>query len=376
MSAHVTWLRILGVSLALLSLSSCERPPVETVQRGYRGVAMEQVYNPRLLAEKAAQNTVPVVAAAMPGPGPKANTIYKNVPVLGELDAGQFVNTMAAMTAWVAPKQGCTYCHDVTNFASDGLYTKVVARRMLQMTQHLNQDWQTHVAQTGVTCYSCHRGEPVPSNVWFSNSGEHGPGDMLGNHAGKNQPSMIAGVSSLPIDPLSTFLDQKPGDIRVVSQTALPDGDRKSVKQTEWTYALMIHMSKSLGVNCTYCHNSRSFTDWDQSTPQRATAWYGIRMVRDLNTHYLDPLAITLPANRHGPENDGPKVDCATCHQGAYKPLYGASMLKDFPALAKPTTDGKPIPAAPALVAPATASSLAATPSTAIAQGNATVTPH
>jgi mono/diheme cytochrome c family protein len=25
---------------------------------------------------------------------------------------------------------------------------------------------------------------------------------------------------------------------------------------------------------------------------------------------------------------DVAKVNCATCHQGAYKPLYGASMLK------------------------------------------------
>jgi photosynthetic reaction center cytochrome c subunit len=373
-SARLTWLRIIGLALALIGLSSCERPPVETVQRGYRGVAMEEVYDPRLLADQAELNTVPVVAAALPGPGPKANTIYKNVPVLGELDAGQFVGTMAAMTAWVAPKQGCTYCHDVTNFASDSLYTKVVARRMLQMTQHLNQDWQTHVAQTGVTCYTCHRGEPVPSNVWFTNPGEQGADGIAGNHAGKNQPSMIAGISSLPVDPLSTFLDQ-PGEIRVVSQTALPDGDRSSIKQTEWTYALMIHFSKSLGVNCTYCHNSRSFTDWDQSTPQRATAWYGIRMVRDLNMHYLDPLAMTLPPNRHGPEGDGPKVDCATCHQGAYKPLFGASMLKDFPALAKPTTDGAPIVAGAAAPAPAVASS-PVTPSTTIAQGTANVTAH
>ncbi len=375
MSARMAWLRIIAVALALSTLSSCERPPVEVVQRGYRGTAMDQIYNPRLVADQAESNVVPVVAAALPGPGPKASSIYKNVPVLGELDAGQFVNTMAAMTAWVSPKQGCTYCHDVTNFASDALYTKVVARRMLQMTQHLNQDWQTHVAQTGVTCYSCHRGEPVPANVWFENPGEHGSEGMLGNHAGKNEPSVTAGISSLPIDPLSTFLDQS-NDIRVVSQTALPESDRKSIKQTEWTYALMIHMSKSLGVNCTYCHNSRSFTDWDQSTPQRATAWYGIRMVRDLNTSYLDPLAVTLPPNRHGPEGDGPKVSCATCHQGAFKPLYGASMLKDFPALAKPTTDGASIaPAAPATQVTA-ASATIGTPSTTIAQAKPTVTPH
>ena len=58
------------------------------------------------------------------------------------------------------------------------------------------------------------------------------------------------------------------------------------IKQTEWTYALMIIISQALGVNCTYCHNTRSFAEWDASTPQRTTAWYGIRMVRDLNNNY------------------------------------------------------------------------------------------
>ena len=57
----------------------------------------------------------------------------------------------------------------------------------------------------------------------------------------------------------------------------------------------MMHMSESLGVNCTFCHNTRSFTAWDQSTPQRATAWYGIKMVSDLNRNFLVPLGPRVP---------------------------------------------------------------------------------
>jgi photosynthetic reaction center cytochrome c subunit len=348
-------LAIVSALVGTILLGACERPPVATVQRGYRGTAMEEVYNPRLVADKAANNALPDVAAALPGPGPKASTLYKNLKVLGDTDSAEFVGIMAAMTAWVSPSQGCTYCHDPANFASDTLYTKVVARRMLQMTQHLNSDWKTHVAETGVTCYTCHRGQPVPANIWFGGDGEKHAIGSLGNHAGKNEPSQIGGLTALPFDPLTTFLDE-PNEIRVVGQTALPTGNRKSIKQTEWTYSLMIHMSESLGVNCTYCHNSRSFTDWDQSTPQRATAWYGIRMVRDLNGAYLDPLATTLPPNRHGPMGDGPKVDCATCHQGAYKPLYGKSMLKDFPALATKTSSDSAATPAPAPTGDAAAS--------------------
>ena len=47
----------------------------------------------------------------------------------------------------------------------------------------------------------------------------------------------------------------------------------------------MIAISKSLGVNCTFCHNTREFGQWAESTPQRVTAWHGIQMVRDLNAN-------------------------------------------------------------------------------------------
>jgi photosynthetic reaction center cytochrome c subunit len=30
---------------------------------------------------------------------------------------------------------------------------------------------------------------------------------------------------------------------------------------------------------------------------------------------------------------DVAKVNCATCHQGVFKPLYGESMAKDYPEL-------------------------------------------
>jgi photosynthetic reaction center cytochrome c subunit len=95
----------------------------------------------------------------------------------------------------------------------------------------------------------------------------------------------------------------------------------------------MFHLSSALGVNCTYCHNSRSFASWE-GPPQRALAWYGLQMVREINTTYLEPLKPVLPAGRLGPTGDAPKANCATCHQGAFKPLYGVPQLLDYPALA------------------------------------------
>ena len=327
---------VAALCLGLLA-AACERPPVESVQRGYRGLGMEELFNPRTLQQTVASNQAPaVVPAAEPG-GPPASSVFKNVPVLGDLSIAEFTRTMVAMTNWMAPpEQGCLYCHAAgEDLSSEKLYTKVVARRMIEMTRHINADWKQHVADTGVTCYTCHRGQPVPPEIWFRVPSPQTALGPAGNRAGQNSPAKYANLSSLPYDPLTPFLDQR-NEIRVVSQTALPAGDNKSIKQTEWTYSLMVNMSEALGVNCTYCHNSRSFMSWDASTPARATAWYGIHMVRDLNGTYLDPLARTLPPVRHGPLGDGPKVDCATCHNGVYKPLFGAQMAKHYPALTGP----------------------------------------
>jgi photosynthetic reaction center cytochrome c subunit len=332
---------ILAGSAAAILLSGCgERPPIEAVQTGYRGTGMEQVYNPRLLAKEAALNRAPEALAPAASEGPRAKDVYQNVKVLGDLSVGEFTRHMVAITAWVSPKEGCNYCHNPQNLADDSVYTKVVARRMIQMTQHLNTSWQKHVGATGVTCYTCHRGNPVPTQVWYDakDPRKYASNSLLGDLAGQNTPSKAAVYSSLPYDPYGPYLkDAK--DIRVNGNQALvvdgPGANRHSSKQAEHTYSLMMHMSDSLGVNCTYCHNTRAFQNWAESPPQRVTAYHGIRMARDLNVEYLEPLTSTFPANRLGPKGDVAKVNCATCHQGAYKPLYGAKMAASHPELLK-----------------------------------------
>ncbi len=324
-----------GLSAVLL-LTACERPFQDSVQHGYRGTGMVQVYNPRMLAVKTEANQAPVALPAAPGEGPKAGQTYKNVKVLGDLSVAQFNRLMASMATWVAPNEGgCVYCHNPANFADDEKYTKVVARRMLQMTQNINSEWKTHVADTGVTCYTCHRGQPVPSALWFKSNPQPYGSNFMGDKAGQNEPSKVVNLSSLPNDPFTPFLLEAQ-NIRVNGPTALPTGNRQSIKQAEWTYGLMTHMSESLGVNCTYCHNSRSFQSWENSPPQRATAWHGIRMARELNNDYMTSLTDVFPEHRKGELGDVAKINCGTCHQGAYKPLNGAPMLKDFPELSAP----------------------------------------
>jgi len=343
---------LLALGAALL-LAGCERPPVETAQQGYRGTGMVELSNPRLVEASAQLHAVPEpLPPAEPG-GPTAGETYQNVQVLGDLSVGEFTRLMVAMTNWVSPQQGCAYCHAGADFASDSPYPKVVARRMLEMTRHINSDWKAHVADTGVTCYTCHRGQPVPAAIWFKDdSAERNIGSVgWRNHQNIAAPSV--GYSSLPYDPFSPFLSGN-SQIRVVGKTPLPPPTGQSIKQTEWTYGLMIHMSDSLGVNCTFCHNSRSFISWDQSSPKRTAAWQGIGLVRELNQSYLEPLRGTYPAERLGALGDAPKANCNTCHRGVSKPLYGASMLQAHPELAPAGGTAAPSPGSSA-AAPASA---------------------
>lgn len=318
------------MGLAVLTVACGERPPIDSEQIGYRGTAMGTVSNPRL---PQADNSMPAAQPAASSAGPRAGDIYQNVQVLGDLSVGEFTRSMLAITQWVAPEQGCNYCHNPQNLADDSMYTKVVSRRMLQMTQNINQNWGDHVGGAGVNCYTCHRGNNVPEYIWFAaDPAEDKSSPYMGNLNGQNKASATAAFSSLPGDPMTRFLVGGYDDIRVIGESPSASYETGTIQDTEWTYSLMMHMSDSLGVNCTFCHNSRAFSSWEESPPQRVTAWHGIRMVSGLNSEYLDPLQPVYPDNRLGPSGDAPKAYCSTCHQGQNKPLGGADMVTDYKA--------------------------------------------
>ena len=135
---------------------------------------------------------------------PLASEVYENVQVLGHLPSDQFDRLMAQITEWVSPitddppdgplEQGCNYCHNPENLADDSVYTKIVSRRMIQMTQTINSEWQDHVAQTGVNCYTCHRGLNVPANIWFTQ--DQSMRGMVGYRAGQNEPGHRLGLAA------------------------------------------------------------------------------------------------------------------------------------------------------------------------------------
>ncbi|MFZ4688206.1 MAG: photosynthetic reaction center cytochrome PufC [Polymorphobacter sp.] len=366
----------IALALPLLMLAGCEIGTKVVEQVGPRGAGLD------LIADKSSRTPVGTVPAP-PYPltpdmleGPRANVTYQNVQVLGDVSTEEFNYTMAALTEWVAPADGsvenggCNYCHNPANMASDELYTKVVARKMLQMTRNINSSWTPHFSNSnyagkgaGVTCWTCHRGKPVPANVWSSALPD--PMSIKGNKHGANTPAKTVAYASLPNDPYTALLQGK-NQIRVQAVSAYPTAYEESIQKTEKTYGLMMHMSQGLGVNCSYCHNSQNFANWSQSRVQRVNAWYGIRMVRDINDNYITALGKTWPANRLGPAGDPKKVYCATCHQGINKPLGGVPMLKDYPGLKgayhSDATVAPPAAAPSAEVVPVAAAETAKTP--------------
>jgi photosynthetic reaction center cytochrome c subunit len=324
---------LLLATLPALALGGCELGRKTTQQTGYRGTAMDQIIDNSHVQKATYIPPPPYPLGPTAASGPKVQG--QNIQVLGNLTEEQFGHLMSSISQWVAgDAANCTYCHNPANMADDSLYTKRVARQMLQMTLALNSQWSNHTGQTGVTCYTCHRGQPVPKYVWTPDA----PTDRLsvrGQKRGQNTPDPNVGYASLPYGVFEQYLGGNAETVRVQASSAYPGMDKNTTRNAEDSYAIMMHVSKALGVNCTFCHNSQSFRSWSLSRAQRATAWYGIRMVRDVNGRYITPLAHAgiFPAKRLGPTGEPYQVNCLTCHQGLNKPLGGKSMIPDYPYL-------------------------------------------
>jgi photosynthetic reaction center cytochrome c subunit len=263
----------------------------------------------------------------------------ENVPPgLGGLTVENYDRLLAAMRAW-------TGIPDLFEDPTD--YQTSVGYVMIGMTQNLNENWGGHVnanKEVGVTCYTCHRGKPVPENIWFDLG--DATENMAGWSANQNRVTPLSQYTSLPSDALKTYLLE--GEAIAVHDlqsrvAGVPGEDGyPGIQQAERTYSLMNYVSNSLGVNCLFCHNSRAFyAASGQITPQWATERLGIDMVLELNNDYLLPAGALLPEKRLGPvKGDPPKAACKTCHKGYQQPLQGTNVIGDWPELA--TTSGEP----------------------------------
>ncbi|MBE7218995.1 MAG: photosynthetic reaction center cytochrome c subunit [Caulobacteraceae bacterium] len=335
-------------AIFILTVPQWETPPKIT-DVGYRG--LNQVLFTQRHDHKAIDDPPQVIPAVAEG-GPSASAVYKNVRVLTDVSAAEFMRIQYAITEQVAPAIGCAFCHTGsgpgTDWASDANPHKEIARVMLRMTRHINADWKVHVGEQGVVCYTCHRGQPMPPKAWFLDTPKPAKG-ILGKPSEFNEAAETVRDFFPAYGWAEYMLEDNP--IQVESRTVQPSGSIRSWPEASRIYEMMMQMSDGMGVNCTYCHNTRDFANWTESPPARWQAFYGFKLTRDLNQHYVYDLRAILPQSRAGPNQVMPPItparemgpldgngliNCTTCHIGHPKPMNGANMIKDYPALAGP----------------------------------------
>lgn len=345
---------ILAAAIAVLAIvfvlriPSWTAPPIESTSYGppeAEMVVFKDVRHPTPVPQQ------PEFAPAVAG-GPSAAASYRDVQVLGGVSKAEFDRTMVAITRWVAPAQGCSFCHGGTAFnpanpdyASDWP-RKEIARRMLAMTRTVNASWTNHVGAQGVTCFSCHAGRNVPVDTWHLDPPLNPPeGGILGKPQAWNTSAKTI-ARFFPSRPDRMFLlEGLPAD-QVQGREALAKSGTKASFQhdreyTEQVYIEMMQWSHQLGVNCTFCHQSRALSDWSQSPPMRLHGYSGLKMTVMMNQNFVSRLAQWTPAGQRGVMGDPAMVNCGSCHGGRQKPA-GGMLGTVYPALIGP------IPAAPA----------------------------
>src|SRR6185295_8731508 len=86
---------------------------------------------------------------------------FKNIQIFKGLPATQLDPTMAFISGSLGVR--CSYCHVPNQFEKDDKPTKLAARRMIQMVFDINKG--SFSGQNAVSCYTCHRGKPIPVSV-------------------------------------------------------------------------------------------------------------------------------------------------------------------------------------------------------------------
>lgn len=115
---------------------------------------------------------VPVLVGGMSG---VALAEFKNLQVLPKTMSKDELKTyMKAQSKALGVE--CDFCHDVPDMASDKNEKKLIARKMIQMTNEINDKWlkgMKGAEKNKVTCAQCHQGHEEPPK--FVPSAEKAP---------------------------------------------------------------------------------------------------------------------------------------------------------------------------------------------------------
>ena len=158
----------------LALLSGCERPPVDTVQSGYPRVRHGADHQPAARRAKYGEEPVPAPIPPRRADGPPATVVYQECPSAEGFEcravhAGDAVHHPMGRTAGpelqLLPRQPTWRATTATPRSSRGACWRWSGTSI--RTGRPRRD-------TGVTCYTCHRGNRsgIP---WFTNPGSRAP---------------------------------------------------------------------------------------------------------------------------------------------------------------------------------------------------------
>ncbi len=201
---------------------------------------------------------------------------------------------------------GCTYCHNINNFAADEWGDPVAeqnkwrARQHLLMVQDLNQNWLSMLpeltenkAPSGaqITCAVCHNGqakfETYQANVSFVPEG-----------------------FVLPLEPDVIYSVEEQGVLNVNGRNDI------SLDATQYNQVVMYHMNSAMNVGCTHCHNSRYFPSYE--VPAKYYSMQMLQMTQYIHNEWGETLGGNVPS-------------CWMCHQEAVIPPGSAQSVAVMP---------------------------------------------
>lgn len=279
----------------------------------------------------------------------------------------QVLTGMSSAQIWTYMQQyvsgglgvGCQYCHNLNNFASDEYPQKIAARNMLYLVSDVNAEFIVDLPNwkgNYVQCATCHNNQPNGMEAVSDQFVKSIPpipvtvdpldanGQPITDPAAK--PAELQGLVNLQDSVLYyvyNYLVWRPYDPADPESgrgsLALTYEEGRTQDQVTINQNVMNHMSWSLGVGCTYCHNSRNFVAYETdpagnlANPQYAynklKAQRMLQLTTWLQANWTSYGATAYPAIPSSLEGGASELSyrliegqyynvpgCYTCHQG------------------------------------------------------------
>jgi photosynthetic reaction center cytochrome c subunit len=225
-------------------LAGCERPPVETVQRAIAAPAWCRSTTRASWPQAPANQPAGAAARQAGSDGPEGQGRVPERQGAGRPERRRVHAHHGRDDRLGRTRRKAAPTATTENLADDSKYTKVVARRMIEMTQHINADWKPHVA--------AHRRHllHLPPRQAGAGAGPGSPPRRRSSGAGQHRrqrpartrPCAVVGLASLPYDPFTVPADGKE-PIRVGGTTAAAHRQRRLDQAPRSSpTALMNHM--------------------------------------------------------------------------------------------------------------------------------------